>query len=121
MPEGAGNFTSLLSRVRTKSRGDGVSVVAAMSAVRCAAKTRRTKRDCFATNGSKKRETTMRKILMVALGVSLIAASSVQVAAATERHRARKVVRAPTSEQWRQFRGARNSTEWPNGSNLSRL
>ena len=63
----------------------------------------------------------MRKILMVALGVSLIAASSVQVAAAGERHHSRKVVRTPTSEQWQQFRGARNSTEWPAGNNLSRL
>lgn len=63
----------------------------------------------------------MRKILMIALGVSLIAASSVQMAAATERHHARKVVRTPTTEQWQQFRGARNSMEWPNGNSLSRL
>ena len=63
----------------------------------------------------------MRKILMAALGVSLIAASSVQVAAAAERHHARKVVRTPTSEQWQQFRGARNSLEWPKGQDLSRL
>ncbi len=64
----------------------------------------------------------MRKILMIALGVSLFAASSVQMAAATERHHhARKVVRTPTSQQWEQFRGARNSTDWPNGNNLSRL
>jgi hypothetical protein len=54
----------------------------------------------------------MRKILMVALGVSLIAVSSVQVAAAGERHHSRKVVRTPTSEQWQQFRGARNSPDW---------
>ena len=64
----------------------------------------------------------MRKILMIALGVSLIAASSVQVAAATEHHHhARKVVRTPTSQQWEQFRGARNSLDWPTGNNLSRL
>jgi predicted phage tail protein len=63
----------------------------------------------------------MRKILMIALGVSLIAASSVQVAAAGERHHSRKIVRAPTSEQWQQFRGARNSVEWPNGNSVSRL
>jgi hypothetical protein len=64
----------------------------------------------------------MRKIFTIALGGLLIAASSVQMAAATERHHhARKVVRTPTSQQWEQFRGARNSADWPNGSNLSRL
>jgi hypothetical protein len=64
----------------------------------------------------------MRKILMIALGVSLIAASSVQVAAATEHHHhAHKVIRAPTSEQWEQFRDSHNSLDWPTGNNLSRL
>jgi predicted phage tail protein len=64
----------------------------------------------------------MRKILMIALGVSLIAASSVQMAAAAERHHhARKVVRTPTSQQWEQFRGARNSADWPAGNSLTRL
>jgi hypothetical protein len=55
----------------------------------------------------------MRKIFTIALGGLLIAASSVQMAAATEHHHhARKVIRAPTSEQWEQFRGARNSPVW---------
>jgi len=61
----------------------------------------------------------MRKILMIALGVSLIAASSVQMAAAAERHHhARKVVRTPTSQQWQQFRDSHNSLDWPAGPNL---
>jgi hypothetical protein len=64
----------------------------------------------------------MRKIFTIALGGLLIAASSVQMAAATERHHhARKVVRTPTSQQWEQFRGARNSADWPAGNGTSRL
>jgi hypothetical protein len=64
----------------------------------------------------------MRKILMIALGVSLIAASSVQMSAAAERHHhARKVVHTPNSPQWQQFRDSHNSLDWPAGNNLSRL
>jgi hypothetical protein len=96
-------------------------IVAAMSAVRCAA--RRDARSAIASREIVlKWETIMRKILMIALGVSLIAASSVQTAAAAERHNhARKVIRAPTSQQWQQFRDSHNSLDWPVGNSLSRL
>ncbi len=65
----------------------------------------------------------MRKIIITALGVSLIAASTVQMAAAAEHHRhAGKVVSTPTSQQSRQqFRDAHDSLDWPAGNNLSRL
>jgi hypothetical protein len=63
----------------------------------------------------------MQKILMIALGVSLIAASSVQTAAAAERHHGRKVVHTPTSQQWQQFRDSHNSLDWPAGNSISRL
>jgi hypothetical protein len=43
----------------------------------------------------------MRKTILTLLGVSLIAASTVQMAAAAEHHHARNTVRAPASEQFR--------------------
>jgi hypothetical protein len=46
----------------------------------------------------KKKETTMRKTILTILGASLIVASTVQIAAATEHHRTH---RAPVSEQFR--------------------
>jgi hypothetical protein len=53
----------------------------------------------------------MRKIIITALGVSLIAASTVQTAAAAERrHHARKVHHAQTNQH---FRDANNSIDWP--------
>jgi hypothetical protein len=49
----------------------------------------------------------MRKIIITALGLSVIAVSTVQMAAAAERHQhARKVARAHASQQ---FRDANNS------------
>jgi len=53
----------------------------------------------------------MRKIILTALGGSLIAASMVQMAAAAERHhQGRKAARAPISQQ---FRNANNSLALP--------
>jgi hypothetical protein len=65
----------------------------------------------------------MRKIIITALGVSLIAASTVQMAAAAEHHHhARKAVGTPASEHsWQQFRDAPDSRDWPVGNNLYRL
>jgi hypothetical protein len=65
----------------------------------------------------------MRKMIMIALGVSLIAASSVQMAAAAEHHHhARKAVGAPISEHsGQQFRETPDSLDWPAGNNVYRL
>ena len=53
----------------------------------------------------------MRKTIITALGVSLIAASTVQMAAAAERHHhARKVNHARATQY---FRDANNSIDWP--------
>jgi hypothetical protein len=52
----------------------------------------------------------MRKAILTILGASLIAASTAQWAAATEHHHARKIVRAPASEQ---LRNANNALAWP--------
>lgn len=58
----------------------------------------------------------MRKIITTALGVSLIAASTVQMAAAAERHhRAHKVSHVLANQQ---FRDAQNSLDWPASSEL---
>lgn len=43
----------------------------------------------------------MRKTILTVLGVALIAASTMQMAAAAETHHSRKAVRAPASEQFR--------------------
>jgi hypothetical protein len=43
----------------------------------------------------------MRKTILTVLGATLIAVSTVQIAAAAERHQTRKTVRAPISEQFR--------------------
>jgi hypothetical protein len=51
-------------------------------------------------------ETTMQRKFLTLLSASLIAASSVQMASAAERHHARKVDRAAASEQ---FRNANNA------------
>jgi hypothetical protein len=56
----------------------------------------------------------MRKTILTVLGAALIAASTVQVAAAAERHHPRKIVRAPVSEP---FRNANNAIAWPAQSN----
>jgi hypothetical protein len=50
----------------------------------------------------------MRKTILTLLAASLLAPSSAQVAAAAERHHARKA--APASEQ---FRNANNAVAWP--------
>ena len=52
----------------------------------------------------------MRKIILAALGASLIAASTVQMAAAAEHHQGRRDGRAPTCQK---FRNANDSTAWP--------
>jgi hypothetical protein len=44
---------------------------------------------------------TMRKTILTVLGASLIAAMTVQVAAAAEHHHTQKLVRVPTSAQFR--------------------
>jgi hypothetical protein len=52
----------------------------------------------------------MRKTILTILGAALVAASTVQVAAAAERHHPRKIVRAPVSEP---FRNANDAIGWP--------
>ncbi|MDB5606296.1 MAG: hypothetical protein JWP25_3196 [Bradyrhizobium sp.] len=52
----------------------------------------------------------MGKTILTVVGAALIAASTVQVAAAAEHHHARKIVRAPVSEP---FRNANNAFAWP--------
>ena len=56
----------------------------------------------------------MRKTILTVLGVSLMVASSVQMAAAAEHHHVRKVYRAPASEP---FRNGNGSLAWPAQSN----
>jgi hypothetical protein len=56
-----------------------------------------------------KKEPAMRKIILTALGASLIAASTVQIAAAAEHHYGRKGDRATTSQK---FRNADGSLAW---------
>ena len=58
----------------------------------------------------------MRKIILTALGASLIAASTVQIAAAAEHHYGRKADRATTSQK---FRNANGSLAWPTQSRWS--
>jgi hypothetical protein len=53
----------------------------------------------------------MRKSVLTILGALLVAGSTVQIAAAAERH-ARKAVRAPVPAS-QQFRNANNSLAWP--------
>jgi len=48
----------------------------------------------------------MRKIIVIALGVSLIAASTVQIAAAATHHQGGKADRAPTSQPFRDANGS---------------
>jgi hypothetical protein len=61
----------------------------------------------------------MRKILTTALGLSLIAAATMQMASAAERHRhVRHIVHTQTNQQ---FRDAHDSLDWPLGNNTSRL
>ena len=52
----------------------------------------------------------MRKIILAALSASLIAASTVQMAAATEHRHERRAGWAPTCQK---FRNANDSTAWP--------
>jgi hypothetical protein len=52
----------------------------------------------------------MRKIILAALGASLIAASTVQMAAAAEHRHERWADRAPTCQK---FRNASDSGAWP--------
>jgi hypothetical protein len=63
------------------------------------------------------KETTMRKIILTALGAALIAISTVQTSVAAERHHSRKAVdRAPASEQLRRANNAvegSTQTYWP--------
>lgn len=50
----------------------------------------------------------MRKTILTVLGATLVAATTIQMAAASE-HRARKAFRAPESQQ---FRNAEDSVAW---------
>jgi hypothetical protein len=52
----------------------------------------------------------MRKLILTVLGTSLIAASTVQMASATEHRHAGKAERAAVSQQ---FRNANNAMAWP--------
>ncbi len=52
----------------------------------------------------------MRKIMLAALGASLMAASTVQMAAAAEHRHGGRAARAPTCQK---FRSANDSTAWP--------
>jgi hypothetical protein len=52
----------------------------------------------------------MRKTILTVLGAALLVASTAQLATAAEHNRARKPVRAPISEQ---FRNANNSVASP--------
>ncbi len=52
----------------------------------------------------------MRKTILTVLGAALLVASTAQLATAAEHHHARKLVRAPVSEQ---FRNANNSVASP--------
>jgi hypothetical protein len=61
-------------------------------------------------------ETTMRKIILTALGVALIAASAAQAATASETRHVRKAARTPVAVQAPvapQFRNANNAVIWP--------
>ncbi|MGA7810520.1 hypothetical protein [Bradyrhizobium sp.] len=61
----------------------------------------------------------MRRIVLTALGVALIAASTAQAATASEYHHARRAVRAPVGAQAPvppQFRNANNAVIWPSPS-----
>jgi hypothetical protein len=55
-------------------------------------------------------ETTMRKTILTVLGATLITATTVQMAAASEHH-ARKTFRAPVPAS-QQFHNANNSASW---------
>ena len=52
----------------------------------------------------------MRKIILATLGASLIAALTVQMAAAAEHHHGRRADWAPTCQK---FRNANDSAAWP--------
>jgi hypothetical protein len=52
----------------------------------------------------------MKKTILTALGAALLIASTAQMATAAEHHHARKLVRAPASEQ---FRNANNAIALP--------
>jgi hypothetical protein len=53
-----------------------------------------------------KKEPAMRKIVLTALGASLIAASTLQIAAAAEHHDGRKADRETTSQKFRNANGS---------------
>jgi Ni/Co efflux regulator RcnB len=66
----------------------------------------------------------MRKILLTVLGVALIAASSAQVATASETHHARRALHARAATQAQmapQFRNANDAVVWPSQSESSAL
>jgi hypothetical protein len=52
----------------------------------------------------------MRKLILTALGASLIAALTMQMASAAEHRHTGKVERVPVSQQ---FRNANNAVAWP--------
>jgi hypothetical protein len=52
----------------------------------------------------------MQKTILTIIGIGLIGASTVQMAAATERHRVRKAERAPITQQ---VRNANDAAAWP--------
>jgi hypothetical protein len=72
--------------------------------------TQDTKRKSFRGSGEQHEETTMRKIIVTAIGAALLAASSAQLAQASEHHAVRKVERSATSES---FRNANNAVAAP--------
>jgi hypothetical protein len=61
------------------------------------------------------RETTMRKIILTVLGASLMAASTIPMAAAAEHH-THKADRAAANQQ---FRNANNAVDWSAGARYS--
>jgi hypothetical protein len=72
------------------------------------------RRHCFAIS-MQQRETTMRKIVLTVVGASLMAASTIQMAAAAGNH-VHKADRAAASQQ---FRNANNAADWSAGPRYS--
>lgn len=78
--------------------------------------TRQTKHTRFADNSVQDEETNMRKTVLTVLTSALIAASTMQVAFASERHHVRKADRAVANEQLRNANNALPapaSSGWP--------
>jgi hypothetical protein len=66
----------------------------------------------------------MRKIILTALGVALVAAATAQAAVASEHHHARRALRVPAAMEApaaTQFRNANNAVIWPSPTESSWL